>query len=208
MTSISRTSLRSPFSTPACRAAPTATDLVGVHTLVGLAAGEPLTSFGDGGHTGGATDQDDLRNLGDGHASFLDYVEARASLVRSSRSWVSSSNFARVSFSSRVDGTLGGHGQVLQGDVGARSAGQLLLSLLSCFLQTLQRDLVLGQVSAGVCLHLCEQPLDDAVVPVVTTEAVVTTGCANLDGGEAVVVLADFQQGRRRRYRHRGRRPG
>ena len=94
-----------------------------------------------------------------------------------------------------MDGALGGHGQVLQGDVGARSAGQLLLSLLSCFLQTLQRDLVLGQVCAGVCLHLCEQPLDYALVPVVATEAVVTAGCANLDGGEAVVVLANFQQG-------------
>ena len=33
------------------------------------------------------------------------------------------------------------------------------------------------------------------MVPVVTTEAVVTAGCANLNGGEAIVVLADFQQG-------------
>ena len=169
-------------------------DLVGVHALVGLAAGELLDELSNSGHTGGATDQDDLGNLGDGHASFLDYVEhgLLGALEQVAGQFL---ELCAGQLLIQVDGALGGHGQVLQGDVGARSAGQLLLSLLSCLLQTLQSDLVLGQVCAGVCLHLCEQPLDDAVVPVVTTEAVVTAGCANLNGGEAVVVLANFQQG-------------
>src|SRR5699024_3522834 len=42
---------------------------------------------------------------------------------------------------------------------------------------------------------LVDQPVDDALVPVVPAEAVVAGGSADLDGGELVLVLADLQQG-------------
>ena len=74
--------------------------------------------------------------------------------------------------------------------------GQLLLGLLRGVAQPLHGDLVLGQVDAGGVLHRGEQVVDDALVPVVATELVVTVGGADLDGGEAVLgVLADLEEG-------------
>ncbi len=72
---------------------------------------------------------------------------------------------------------------------------QFLLRLLSGFLQTLQRDLVLGQVDAVLVLDLADQPVDDLLIPVVAAQVVVAVGGLHLNGGEAVVVLADLQQG-------------
>ena len=95
----------------------------------------------------------------------------------------------------QVDRTVCSHRQVLQGDVGRGCAGEFLLGLLSGFLQTLQSDGILGQVRASLRLDLIDQPVDDALIPVVATEAVVAGGCANLNSREAVVVLADFEQG-------------
>ena len=92
-------------------------------------------------------------------------------------------------------GAVRGHGQVLHGDAGGGGGGELLLRLLSGFLQTLQRDLVLGQVDAVLVLDFGNQPIDDLLIPVVTTEVVVAVGGLNLNGGEAVVILANLQQG-------------
>ena len=61
-------------------------------------------------------------------------------------------------------------------------------------LQALQGDLVLGEVDA-LDLELVEQVVDDALVPVVAAEAVVTGGGADLDGGEVVFVLAHLEEG-------------
>ena len=72
---------------------------------------------------------------------------------------------------------------------------ELLLRLLSGLLEALQRDLVLRDVDAGRVLELRDEPLDDALIPVVAAEAVVTGGRTDLNGGEVVFVLADFQQG-------------
>ena len=185
-----------------------ATTSSGFTPLLGSRPGELLDELSNSGHTVEPPTRSDLGNL---------EMDTPASLITSSTGFLVALRAGRGSVPRTLRGSAshpGGWGprgvtdRYCRGDVGAGSAGQFLLSLLSCFLQTLQSNLVLGQVSAGVCLHLCEQPLDYAVVPVVATESVVTAGCANLNGGEAVVVLADFQQGRRRRYRHRGRRPG
>ena len=92
-------------------------------------------------------------------------------------------------------GAVRGHGQVLHGDAGGGGGGELLLRLLSGFLQTLQRDLVLGQVDAVLVLDFGNQPIYDLLIPVVTTEVVVAVGGLNLNGGEAVVILANLQQG-------------
>ncbi len=94
-----------------------------------------------------------------------------------------------------VDGAVLGHRQVLQRDARARGAGQLLLRLLGGLIEPLHGDLVLGQVDTGRHLHLGEQMVDDGGVPVVAAEAVVPAGGADLDRGEAVLVLADLQQG-------------
>ena len=66
-------------------------------------------------------------------------------------------------------------------DVGLGGAGELHLGLLGSFLQALQSHLVAAQVDAVVLLELVGQPVDDALVPVVTTEVVVASGGANLE---------------------------
>ena len=95
-----------------------------------------------------------------------------------------------------VDRAVLGHREVLHRHVGAGRGGELLLGLLRRVTQPLHGDLVLGQVDAGGVLHGGEQVVDDALVPVVATELVVTAGGADLDGREAVVgVLADLEEG-------------
>ena len=79
-------------------------------------------------------------------------------------------------------GAVRGHGQVLHGDAGGGGGGELLLRLLSGFLQTLQRDLVLGQVDAVLVLDFGNQPIDDLLIPVIATEVVVAVGGLNLNG--------------------------
>ena len=117
-------------------------------------------------------------------------------LVRSSRSGVICSNCARVSVSSRWIGPFSVIERYCSDDVGARRGRQLLLGLLGRVAQPLHGDLVLGQVDAGGVLHRGEQVVDDALVPVVATEVVVTAGRADLDGREAVLgVLADLEEG-------------
>src|SRR5690606_25849597 len=71
---------------------------------------------------------------------------------------------------------------------------ELLLRLLRRLTQTLERDLVLRQVDARAVLHLLDEVLDDALVPVVAAEAVVARRRADLDRGEVVVVLADLEE--------------
>ena len=93
-----------------------------------------------------------------------------------------------------VDRTVLAHREVLQRDVGARRGRELLLRLLSGFLEALHRRRVLRQVDAVVVLDLLDQPIDDPLIPVVTAEAVVTGGRTDLNGREAVIVLADFEQ--------------
>src|SRR5699024_12054376 len=44
-------------------------------------------------------------------------------------------------------------------------------------------------------IGLCQQLVNDSLVPVVTTQTVVTGGGANLNSREIVVILANFQQG-------------
>ena len=88
-----------------------------------------------------------------------------------------------------------GHGQILHGDGGARRGAQLLLGLLCGFLQALQGDLVLAQVDAVLVLDFADEPVDDLLIPIVAAQVVVAVGGLHLNGGEAVVVLADLQQG-------------
>ena len=106
------------------------------------------------------------------------------------------SNCARVSVSSRWIGPFSDIERYCRLRLVLVAVDELLLGLLGGVAQTLHGDLVLGQVDAGGVLHRGEQVADDALVPVVATELVVTVGGADLDGGEAVLgVLADLEEG-------------
>ena len=74
------------------------------------------------------------------------------------------------------------------------SRGQLDLRLLRGFAQTLERHLVLGQVDAVLSLELVDEPVDDALVPVVAAELVVAGGRANLDDALADVEERDVER--------------
>ena len=71
-------------------------------------------------------------------------------------------------------------------------------SFLACSAASRRRCraiLSLDRSTPVVLLTVLDQVVDDALVPVVAAEAVVTGGGADLDGGEVVLVLADLQQG-------------
>ena len=106
VTSISRTSLRSPFRTPACSAAPIATTSSGLTPLLGSRPVSSLTSSATAGiRVEPPTRMTSEISEMDTPASLI--TSSTGFLVRSSRSRVSSSNFARVSFSSRWMGPSG-----------------------------------------------------------------------------------------------------
>ena len=169
-------------------------DLVRVDALVGLlAAGQLLHQVGDGGHAGGAADEDHVVDVGDLDAGLLDDVlERLAGALEQVLGEVLELGAGQVLV--QMHRALGGHGQVLQRDAGGGGRGELLLGLLRGLLQALQGDLVLGQVRA-LGLGLLEQPVHDPLIPVVAAEAVVAGGGAHLDGGEVVLVLGDLEQG-------------
>ena len=74
-------------------------------------------------------------------------------------------------------------------DVGSNCAGQLLLSLLSCFLHSLQSHLVVGEVDAFCRLELADDPVNDPLVEVIAAETCVAVGGQNFD--DAVADLDD-----------------
>src|SRR5699024_4610801 len=90
----------------------------------------------------------------------------------------------------QVQRSLGGGRDVGQVDLRLAGAGEFDLGLLGGLTQTLQGHLVLGQVDALRILEAFDQPVDDGLVPVVTTEVVVTVG--GLDLHDAVT---DLQEG-------------
>ena len=77
--------------------------------------------------------------------------------------------------------TLGGRGDERQVDRRLLNRGKLDLRLLGSLLQTLQRHLVVRQVDAFGVLEGLHQPVDDALVPVVTTEVGVARGRLHLE---------------------------
>ncbi len=165
-------------------------DLVRVHSLVGLVAtGQLLDELGDGGHTGGATDEDDVVDLAERDAGVLDdVVERRLAALQQVRGQLLELSAGQLLV--QVQRALGGRRDVGQVDRGLAGRGQLDLGLLGGLAQTLQGHLVLGQVHAVTGLELLDQVVDDALVPVVTTEVVVTVGGLHLDDA-----VADLQEG-------------
>ena len=169
-------------------------NLIGVNTLVGLTTGEFLHQVSHGGHTGGTTHEHDLGNIRNLDACFLDNVlEGLLGAFEQIAGEVL--KLCARELLVQVNRTFGSHREVLQRNVGAGCAGELLLSLLSCLLQTLQSDLVFGEVCTGLGLNLLKQPIHNALIPVVAAQAVVAASCAHLNGREAIFILANFKQG-------------
>ncbi|CAM5465923.1 hypothetical protein SNARM312S_01791 [Streptomyces narbonensis] len=90
----------------------------------------------------------------------------------------------------QVQRALGGGRDVRQVDGGLGRGRELDLRLLRGLAETLESHLVLGEVHAVAVLELRHQVVDDALVPVVTTEVVVTVGGLHLDDA-----VADLQEG-------------
>ena len=100
---------------------------------------------------------------------------------RSRRSAVSSWNLARVSCSSRWSGPSGVavmNGRLICVGLHLR---ELDLGLLGGFLEALHGHVVLGQVDAVGGLERVDEPVDDALVPVVAAEAGVAVGGLHLE---------------------------
>ena len=171
-------------------------DLIRVDGLVRfLAAGELLDELLDRRHTGGTADEHDMVDVAHGDARVGQHVvERRAATVEQV-----GGHFLEVCTGERlveVDRcAVRRHGQVLHGNLRAGGAGQFLLRLLRGFLQPLQGDLVLAQVDAVLVLDFADEPINDLLIPIIAAEMVITVRGLHLDGGEAVVILADFQQG-------------
>ena len=75
-------------------------------------------------------------------------------------------------------------------DIGCGSCGQLLLCLLSCFLQSLESHLVIGQIHALSFLELGNHPVCNCVVKVIAAQTGIAVGRQNLN-----YAVADFDNG-------------
>ena len=87
-----------------------------------------------------------------------------------------------------VLGTGGVHGDERQGDIIALGRGEGNLGLLSLFLDALQGVRLLGDVHTLAALEFSQNPVDDGVVPVITTQVGVTIGSLHLEHA-----VADFE---------------
>ena len=78
-------------------------------------------------------------------------------------------------------------------DVGGLRSAQFHLCLLARFLQTLQRHWILGEIDRLIALEFGYQPVDDALIEVVSTEVGITIGGLHLEltGSFDIVKLED-----------------
>ncbi|EOA64624.1 NAD-specific glutamate dehydrogenase [Corynebacterium glutamicum MT] len=165
--------------------------LIWVNTLVWLAStGQFLDQFGNSRHTGGTTDENNVVDLGNGHASVLNNLVERSlgaiqevlgdALELCTGKGLIQEQWVLVCI----------NGDIRKVDVCTLGRGQLDLCLLSCLTQTLQGHLVLSQVNAVGGLELLYQPVNDTLIPVVATELVVAGGCTNFNN-----TVTDLQEG-------------
>ena len=154
--------------------------LVGVHGHIGGLAGDVLHQLLNRGHTGGTANQQDLVDLADGQARvaqrLLDGLAATIQQVAGDALELRAAEGVV-----QMLGTACVHGDEGQVDVRLGGAGQLHLGLFRSFLQTLQGHGILTEVDSGLALELVGQPIDDALIPVITAQMVVAGGGANLE---------------------------
>ena len=155
-------------------------DLVGVDALVGLLAGERLDELDDGGHAGGAADEDHVVQVALADAGVLERLLERdpAALDEVGRHLLELGAGERLVEVQRAVGVGGDERQV---DLRRLHLAELDLGLLGGLLEALDRHPVGGQVDALGVLELRDQPVDDALVPVVATEVGVAVGRLDLE---------------------------
>ncbi len=181
--------MTSPFRTPAWTAAPMATTSSG---LTPLWASLPVSDCTRSCTAGMRVDPPTRTTWS---MSDLDSPESamawsKGPLHRSTRSAVSSLNWARVKRDVEVLGALGRGGDEGQVDLGLLDRGQLDLGLLGGLLEPLGRHLVGGQVDALGVLERLDQPVDDLLVPVVAAQLGVARGRLDLEHA-----VADLEHG-------------
>ena len=144
-------------------------NLVGVDTLVRGPLEQILDNLGHLGHAGHASHEENLVDLGRGHAGILKAVPARV-------------------LSALQEGThellqLGpgeGHGHVLgaggvggderEVDVGGLRGGQLDLGLLRSLPEALNRELIAGEVNAGLLLERLDKVVEERGVEILAAQ--------------------------------------
>ena len=191
VTSSSRTSLTSPLSTPACSAAPMATTSSGLTPLLGSL---PPVSSRTRSDTAGMRVEPPTSTTWSiaptlMPASLIAWLNG--ALQRSSRSCVSRWNSARVMRDVEVQRALGAGRDVRQVD--RRSTAQADSSILAFSAASRRRCIAILSLDRSMPLLTLEgldQVVDDALVPVVTAEAVVAGGRLDLDDA-----VADLEQG-------------
>ena len=193
VTSSRRTSLTSPFRTPAWIAAPTATTSSGLTPLCGSLPMSSLTFSWTAGMrvmpptrttwsmsaaVSPASDERLLRRL-DGalEQAVRELVELRPRELEV-----------------EVLRALRRRGDERQVDLRRHRRGELDLGLLARLVQTLERHRVLTEVDALVALELGDHPVDDRLVEVVAAEVVVAVRRLHLEDAVAEVEHGDVER--------------
>ena len=188
VTSRSSTSFTSPWSTPACTAAPMATTSSGLTPLWGsLPKNCFTTSWTFGMRVMPPTSTTSSIWPADSPASFS--ALRQGSTVFWMRSSTSDSNLARVSFKRQMLRARGVGGDVGQVDLGLGRGRQFDLRLLGRLLEALQGELVLRQVDALLLLELGREIFDEAHVEILAAEEGVAVRRLHLE--HAVADLED-----------------
>src|SRR5262245_43546307 len=179
VTSSSRTSLTSPFSTAAWTAAPSATTSSGLTDMFGsLPPVRRRTRFCTAGILGAPpTRMTSSRSFSVSLGSSIACLNGP--IVRSTPSAGSWSHVASMRVEFRAVGAVAGDERQAHG--GLRHGGQLYLCLLGCLEETLQCLRVGAQVDAVVTLELIGQVVHDAPVEVVAAQVRVSRRRAHLD---------------------------
>ena len=159
---------------------PDGDDLVGVDRLVGLLAGEPDHEVLDGGHAGGAADEDHVMQVALGDAGVLERLLERdpAALDEVGGHLLELRPGQRLVEVQRAVGRGGDEREV---DLGLLHLAELDLGLLGGLLQTLGGHAVGREIDPVGGLELLDEPVDDALVPVVAAEVGVAVSRLDLE---------------------------
>ena len=163
-------------------------DFVGVHALVGLFADEFAGRIDDLRHTGHAADEDE----------FIDFVFRPLRVVQAILHGLECTleeivgellELRAGEFLLDVFRTRGVCGHERKIDLVFLGRGESDLRFFGLFLDALNGVGLLREVDAGLAFELRNDPIHDAVIPVITTEVGVAIGGAYLED-----TVADFQR--------------
>ena len=164
-------------------------DFVGVDALVGLFADEFASGLDDFWHAGHAADEDEFVHIRLGPLGIAETVAdwldgALEEVVGELLEFGAGEFFLNVL---RPGGVGGDEGQIDFEFLGGREGD---LGFFAFFFNALNGVGLLGEVDAGVFFELVNDPIHDAVIPIITTEVSVAIG--GFDFEDAVT---DFERG-------------